>query len=155
MSARISQLQSCGCDECRFSSLHTINCDTLELDKSPAVIYELIMTRFVTIFVFAALTAFAGGSVANVTSATTMSLKMALADGGAMDMADCQGCGSDSGDNNGGIDCDMVCVAPILANLNLEVSVPAVIGISPSASAFYDLVGRTGPPEPYPPRTLI
>ena len=127
----------------------------MELDKFPATAYEYTMVKLVRIFVFALLAAFAVGSVAHATSTTTMSIKMALADGGAMDMADCQGCGSDSGDNNGGIDCDMVCVAPILANLNLEVSVPAVVGISPSASAFYDLVGRTGPPEPYPPRTLI
>ena len=119
------------------------------------MIYELTMSRLVTIFVFAALTAFAGGSVANVTSATTMSLKMALADGGAMDMADCQGCGSDNEGDDGGLGCDMLCVAPLLANLSPEGSVPAVTGISPSARAFYDLVGRTGPPEPYPPRTLI
>jgi len=127
----------------------------LELDKFPATAYECMMVKLVRICMFALLTAFAVGSVAHVTSATAMSLKMALADGGAMDMADCQGCGSDNEGDDGGLGCDMVCVAPILANLSPEGSIPAVTGISPSARAFYDLAGRTGPPEPYPPRTLI
>ncbi|MGE0653357.1 MAG: hypothetical protein AB7P12_16675 [Alphaproteobacteria bacterium] len=113
------------------------------------------MVKLVRIYVFALLTAFAVGLVAHATSATTMSLKMALADGGAKDMADCQGCGSDKQGDDGGLGCDMVCVAPLLASLSPEGSGPAVTGVSPSARALYDLVGRTGPPEPYPPRTLI
>ncbi len=113
-----------------------------------------LVTKLVRIFVFALLTAFAVGSVANATGATTMSLKMALADGGAMDMADCQGCGADNEGDDGGLSCDMVCGAPLLANLSPEGSVPTVTGLSPSACDFYDIVGRTGPPEPYPPRTL-
>ena len=129
--------------------------DTFGLDRVLAAVYMVLVTKLVRIFVFALLTAFAVGSVAHATSATAMSLKMALADGGAMDMADCQGCGSDNEGDDGGLGCDMVCVAPLLANLSPEGSVPAVTGISPSARAFYDLVGRTGPPEPYPPRTLI
>jgi len=127
----------------------------LELDKLSTAVYELMMVKFGRIFVFALLTAFAVSSIAHATSATTMSIKMALADGGAMDMADCQGCGSDSGGDDGGLGCDMVCVAPLLASLSPEGSIPAVTGICPSARALYDLVGRTGPPEPYPPRTLI
>ena len=129
--------------------------DILELDKFSTAAYEFMMVKRVRICVFALLTAFAVASVAHATSATTMSLKMALADGGAMDMADCQGCGSDSDGDDGGLGCDMVCVAPFLAYLGPEGSVPAVTGIYPSARASYDLVGRTGPPEPYPPRTLI
>jgi len=127
----------------------------LELDKNSAAVYEYMMVKLVRIFVFALLTAFAVGSVAHAASTTTMSIKMALADGGAMDMADCQGCGSDSDGDEGGLDCDLVCVAPVLANLSPEGGVPAVTGLTPSVRAFYNLVGRTGPPEPHPPRTLI
>lgn len=84
-----------------------------------------------------------------------MSIKMALADGGTMDMADCKGCGSGNEGDDGGLDCDMVCVAPFLANLSPEGSSPIVTGTCPSSCGFYDLAGRTGPPEPHPPRTFI
>ncbi|MBA4228765.1 hypothetical protein [Parvibaculum sp.] len=127
----------------------------MELDKFPTTAYEYMMVKLVRIFVFALLAAFAVGSGAHAMSTTTMSIKMALADGGAMDMADCQGCGSDGDGDDGGLSCSMVCVTPLLASLSPEGSVPLVTGISPSVRAFYDLAGRTGPPEPYPPRTLI
>lgn len=127
----------------------------MDLDKISAAGYRSPMVKFVRTFVFALLVTFALGSVAQVTSATAMSLKMALDDGGPMEMAGCQGCGSDSGGDEDGLGCDSVCVAPFLGGLSAERSFPALTGASPSARAYYDLVGRTGPPEPYPPRMLI
>lgn len=127
----------------------------MELDKDSAAVYEYMMVKPVQILVFALLTAFAVGSIAHAAGTTTMSLKMALGDAGVVDMADCQGCGTDTDGDEGGLDCDVVCVAPILAYLSPEEGVPAVTGLTPSVRAFYNLVGRTGPPEPSPPRTLI
>jgi len=109
----------------------------------------------VRIFMVALIAAFAVGTVAQAASSTTMSLKMALADGGAMDMADCQGCGSDGDGENEGLSCDIVCVSPLLANLGVEAHALQVSGPSLSTRSFYHLAGRTSPPEPYPPRTLI
>lgn len=113
------------------------------------------MQKFARILVIAVLAAFAAGSVVHVASATTMSVKMALSDTGAMDMADCEGCGSSGGDGDGGLTCDIVCLAPLLANLSPDGVLAVSPGASPTSPAFYDFVGRTGPPEPYPPRTLI
>tara|TARA_R110000787_G_scaffold262422_10_gene368035 strand:+ start:509 stop:850 length:342 start_codon:yes stop_codon:yes gene_type:complete len=113
------------------------------------------MKKFVRILMIALIAAFAVGTVAHAASNTAMSLKMVLADGGAMDMADCQGCGFDGDGENEGLSCDIVCVSPLLANLGVEAQVLQVSRPSLSTRSFYDLAGRTGPPEPYPPRTLI
>jgi len=127
----------------------------LELDNSIESVYSNIMKKHVRIFMIMLITAFAVGTVAHAASNTTMSLQMALADSGAMDMADCQGCGSDGDGENEGLSCNMVCVSSLLASLGVEAHALQVSGPSLSTRSFYDLAGRTGPPEPYPPRTLI
>ena len=113
------------------------------------------MQKLARILVMAVLTVFAVGSVVHVASSTTMSVKMALSDTGTMDMADCEGCGSSGGDGDDGLTCDIVCLAPLLANLIPDGVLAVGPGASPTGPDFYDFVGRTGPPEPYPPRTLI
>lgn len=113
------------------------------------------MKKFVRIFMITLITAFAVGTVAHAASNTTMSLKMAVSVGGTMDMADCQGCGSDDGGQEDGLGCDIVCVTSFLANISADANTPLVVGLSLSDRSFYELAGRTGPPEPYPPRTLI
>lgn len=102
------------------------------------------------------LVVFAAGSVVHVASATTMSLEMALSDGAAMKMADCEGC--DAGEDGGesGQACDIVCIAPFTATLVPETALgPRVVAELPAPPGVRDVVGRTGPPDPYPPRTLI
>jgi hypothetical protein len=104
----------------------------------------------------ALLAVFAAGSVVHVASATTVSLQMALADGAAMDMADCEGCGTGGDGDESGLACGTVCVAPFTATLAQEnASGLRVVAKSPAPSGVHDFVGRTGPPDPYPPRTLI
>jgi hypothetical protein len=102
------------------------------------------------------LVVFAAGSVVHVASATTMSLEMALVDGAAMEMADCEGCGTGGDGGESGLACDIVCIAPFAATLGPE-NAPGlrVVAESPAPSGVRDVVGRTGPPDPYPPRTLI
>ena len=125
------------------------------LDSNSATVYWLKMVRLTRVFVFALLIAFTVGSVAHAASATAMSLKMALAGGSAMNMADCHGCASDHGGDDGGPGCDVICIAPFMGSLAPEGSVPMVAVTSPAARALYDHGGRTGLPEPYPPPTLI
>lgn len=114
------------------------------------------MSKFVRILVVALLAVFAAGSVVHATSTTTMAVKMALADGGPMDMADCTGCDADGNGDENGLACDLVCTAPSIAGSGAEtaLSVPVALSIA-APKGVSDFVGRTGPPDPYPPRTLI
>lgn len=131
------------------------SCDILELDKLSTAVYAYIMVKFVRIFVFALLTAFAVSSVAHATSSTTMSIKMALAGGGAMDMADCQGCGTDTDGEDSGPTCDIVCTVSFAASLGqIDTFNPHFARVA-RPLLVERLAGRTGLPEPYPPRTLI
>lgn len=114
------------------------------------------MAKFVRIVVVALLAAFAAGSVVHATGMTTMALKMAFADGGTMDMADCTGCDADGDGDDGGLVCDLVCTVPFVADLGMQSIVSAPVAVSTAEpTSVYDFVGRTGPPDPYPPRTLI
>jgi len=112
------------------------------------------MQKFARLFALILLAAFAAGSVVHAASATSMSVKMALSDSAAMDMADCEGCGSDDS-SDGTLTCDIVCIAPLVASLSPDSFLAARPSSSPKVSDSYDYVGRTGSPEPYPPRILI
>lgn len=114
------------------------------------------MPKFVRILVVALLAVFAAGSVVHATGMTTMAVKMALADSGPMDMADCTGCDADDNGGDGGLACDLVCTTSLVADLGTEspLSVPVPVSTAGPKGA-YDFLGRTGPPDPYPPRTLI
>jgi len=93
--------------------------------------------------------------VTQVAGATAMSLTMALADSGAIDMPDCDGCDPGADDDKSGIGCEFVCTAPLLAGLGQENTLevpPTVLVTVPGISTRN---GRTGPPDPYPPRSLI
>ncbi|ORE91769.1 hypothetical protein ATO13_19295 [Stappia sp. 22II-S9-Z10] len=114
------------------------------------------MQSFVRILVVALLAVFAAGSVAHVASTTTMAIKMAFADTGAIDMADCTGCDADDDGDDGVLVCNLVCSAPFVADLRTEsaVNMLAVVSMA-EPTGLSDFVGRTGPPDPYPPRTLM
>lgn len=99
---------------------------------------------------------FAAGSVAHVASATTMSLEMALAGGPAMDMADCEGCDAGGDGDEGSLTCTMVCIAPFTAIPTQDNAAGLrVVAEAPAPSGVHDFVGRKGPPDPFPPRTLV
>lgn len=111
------------------------------------------MPRFVRILAVALLAIFAAGTVVHAAGAATMAIKMALAADGAMSMPDCAGCDAD-GDGDGPA-CNLVCTAPFVADLRPETTenVPAAVSTA-EPTGIYDFVGRSGPPDPYPPRTL-
>lgn len=107
------------------------------------------------IFTLALLALFAAGIVVGSVGTTAMSLKMALGDAGIGDMADCQGCGADTKDEDSGLSCEIVCLAPLFANLNPDAILVAGPDASPESTDFYDFVRRLDPPDPDPPRLLI
>jgi hypothetical protein len=110
------------------------------------------MARYVRIFMIVVLAAFAAGTVAHAASAATMSMKMSLAAINGADMGDCQDC-SDGNDNMP--PCDNVCISPILAVVpSGQPSLPGAQTTTESP-VLQSVVGRTGPPDPYPPRSTI
>jgi hypothetical protein len=109
------------------------------------------MSTLVRILAVVFLAAFAAGTAARAAASTDMSLKMSMAkmDGG---MPDCQDCPGDDGQASA---CDQFCVtsmaaicAPVAAELP---HVAGIVSLPPAEPSD----GRTGPPEPYPPRTIF
>ena len=97
---------------------------------------------------------FVAGVTMHSVNATEMPLKMAMSDGGSVKMADCQGCGDD--DDEKTPSCDIVCMVSFVATL----TPPADTARSQDIVMYIrqatdDMTGRTGPPEPFPPRILI
>lgn len=107
------------------------------------------------IFTLALLAFFAVGIVVQSAGATSMSLKMALGDASVADMADCKGCGTDTDSEEGGPTCDIVCTVSFAASLcRVDTFGPRFAELA-TPKLVEHLVGRTGLPEPYPPRTFI
>ncbi len=110
------------------------------------------MTRYVRIFMIMVLTAFAAGMVMHAANAATMSAKMTLAMIDGADMGDCQDCPDD---NDGMPPCDNVCMSPILAVVpSGQPGLPEAETTTESL-VLQGVTGRTGPPDPYPPRSTI
>lgn len=107
------------------------------------------------IFTLALLALFTAGIVVHSAGATSMSLKMALADAGVADLADCQGCGTDTDSEEGGPTCDIVCTVSFAASLGQVDTFSPRFAELARPQRVEHLAGRTGLPEPYPPRTLI
>ena len=109
------------------------------------------MNKLVRILAVVFLAAFAAGTAAHVAAATDMSLKMSMA---TMDdrMADCQDCPGDDGQASA---CDQFCVPTLSAicpPATAELPHVAALVSSPPAEPSD---GRTGRPDPYPPRTTF
>ena len=110
------------------------------------------MARYVRIFMIMMLAVFAAGTVVHAASAAIMSAKMTLAVIDGADMGDCQDCPDGSGDMQ---PCDNVCVSPIMAVVpSGQPGLPQVEATTES-SVLQSVTGRTGSPDPYPPRSII
>jgi hypothetical protein len=111
------------------------------------------MDRLARIFAIVLLAVFAAGTIAHGASTTRMSLAMSHGTMAGGDMGDCDGC--PPGDDGKASLCGQVCLAPfaaIPAAVSIELPlVRAGIAVSP----LKEIVGRTGPPDPSPPRTII
>jgi hypothetical protein len=112
-----------------------------------------VMDRLARILAVVLLAVFAAGTIAHGASATSMSLAMshdAMAGG---DMGDCDGC--PPGDDGKASLCGQVCLAPFAAiPAAVSIELP-LVAAEMAASPLQEMVGRTGPPDPSPPRTII
>ena len=99
--------------------------------------------------------AFAAGTVLHAARATVMDLTMAGLSS-AMLMPGCDGCGDDSDDRQDAVmaACFGLCATPVMASLPVQLLQPTVVSALPSAVGRPIPRGRTGPPDPYPPRII-
>ncbi|MDP2734174.1 MAG: hypothetical protein Q8O63_13885 [Hoeflea sp.] len=85
-------------------------------------------------------------------NAAGMNMQMALAAIDKGDMGDCQDCPDGGGDMQA---CDTGCLSPMLAVISSgQPGLPEVV-ITVEHLAHRSLAGRTGLPDPYPPRSII
>lgn len=110
------------------------------------------MARYVRILMIIVLAAFAAGTVVHAANAAAMGAKMTLAAIDGADMGDCQDCADGTGDMPS---CGNACVSPILAVV--PSGQPSLQGAETTTEnpILQSVIGRTGPPDPYPPRTTI
>lgn len=98
---------------------------------------------------------FAVGTFVHSAGATTMSLSMLLGDVGMADMANCQGCDTDTDFEEGGLSCEIVCTVSFAANASQdEPFSPRITGVA-NPQPVSVLAGQTRLPNPHPPRFLI
>lgn len=113
------------------------------------------MLNLTRIILFSLLAVFAASSAVNAAGANSMSLKMAIAGQGAMDMADCDGCGTGDRNDSSGLHCQTYCLSAHVANLSQDSSFSVALEAFSYFAELYDLMGQTSPPDPYPPKILI
>ncbi|RCK45986.1 hypothetical protein TH25_17325 [Thalassospira profundimaris] len=110
------------------------------------------MSKLVRILVIVLLAAFAAGTVAHAASATSMTVKMSLADMNDGNVEDCPSC---SGDQGTVPVCDQVCVPSLVAApVGTALALP-LFAYDFAAAPMGDSASLSGPPDPYPPRTNI
>ncbi len=109
------------------------------------------MANHVRAFVILVLAAFTAGTFLHTTNATAMNVEMTLAAIDGAGMSDCQDC-ADKGDNMP--PCETVCVSPALAIIPSVQAGVLVAHTITASNIIYGVTGRTGRPEPYPPRSI-
>lgn len=109
------------------------------------------MSKLARILAIVFLAVFAASTAAQVGAATDMSLKMSVT---TMDsgMADCQGC---PGDDAQASTCDQFCVTVLAAICLPTATELPYVAVIDSAPPGEQSDGRTGPPDPYPPRSIV
>ncbi len=127
------------------------------LDRPTPSAYLLRMRRLSSILLLAFLAVFAVGNIAHAVSAYDMALEMAVMDGGAMAIEDCQGCPSDGEGADDTTLCQLDCTAPgamaLTAAASFEYMIPTLRQNLPLSVAVPH--GQRSPPDPFPPRHLI
>ena len=96
---------------------------------------------------------FAGAFIVHNAAAASMAMAMTLGDSGGM--TGCDGCGPGGEDDTKSVTCDIVCLTSPSVVPGAGYALPPM-----SAGRFADndvaeYVGRTGPPEPFPPQSFI
>jgi hypothetical protein len=103
-------------------------------------------------FIIMLLTAFAAATVAQTAAAAAMSAKMALAGAGGMEMNDCKDC-PDAGKKMAS--CAAICASPLMILSDLNVVTALFAGHAPDGVVGQSIHGFSGPPDPYPPRSIV
>lgn len=110
------------------------------------------MKRYARLLTILVLAVFAVGSVVHTANTASMNATMVLSAIDSGDMGYCQDCPDGSDELQ---PCDFVCVSPVLAILpSVESGLPAAVTIT-EKSVDRKMTGRTGLPNPYPPRSTI
>lgn len=110
------------------------------------------MSKLGRIFLIGLLAVFVAGTVVHAASATSMALKMSLADTSGGNVEDCPSC---SGDEGTVPVCDQVCVTPFVAvPVGAALTLPLFSYIHANLP-LCDPTSLCGPPDPSPPRTNI
>lgn len=106
----------------------------------------------IAMIIFLAL--YAASAVAHSVNASVMKIEMVASEEADMEMSDCLGCDVDE-DAAAGPACDMVCTSPFAATFPAS---PGLVLTAPlpleRRISEVQATGRTGSPEPFPPRTL-
>lgn len=114
------------------------------------------MRKLASLIAVMFLVVFAASTIVHAVSANAMALDMAMADGGAMSMPECQSCPED-GDRGANANCDLICTAPAFAVLRVaepaRFMMPLLRQARPLGMALPR--GLRAPPDPFPPRTFI
>ena len=109
------------------------------------------MVRYVRILTILMVAIFAAGSVVRAENVIGMNMQMALAAIDKGDMGDCQDCPDGGGDMQ---TCDTGCLSPMLAVISSGQPVLPEVVITVDRLVHHSLAGRTGLPDPYPPRSI-
>lgn len=115
------------------------------------------MKTFVRVAALILFAVFAAGAGVYATDPTAAPMKMLHADGSGTDSAGCNDCGSGDGNGNDAIDatCDLLCTLSFVVVADTETTLPVPSTAHRAGYGADRFVGRTGPPEPYPPRCII
>lgn len=105
----------------------------------------------VRIFIIVLVTAFAAATVAQTAASAAMSAKMALAGTGGMEMNDCKDC-PDAGKKM--TSCAAICALPLMILPDLNAVTALFAGNAPYTVVGQSIHGFSGPPDPYPPRSI-
>lgn len=98
------------------------------------------------------LATFAAGTVLESATAASMTAQMTLAKSGAMNGTDCDACPDDGRDTP---DCNSACIAPAFAMFDTVSTPEPVVEVTTADVIVLGITGRTGAPEPGPPRADI
>jgi hypothetical protein len=111
------------------------------------------MDRLARILAVVLLAVFTAGTIAHGASVTSMALAMSPAAMTGGDMSDCDAC--PPGDDGKAQICGAACLVPFAAiPAAVDIELP-LVAAEIAASPLKEIVGRTGPPDPSPPRTII
>ena len=93
------------------------------------------MRKIASLIAVAFLAVFAASTVVHAVSANAMALDMAMADGGAMSMPDCQGCPEDGGSDASANGRAAICSTSATATAHVSSSVRTARSATPNASS--------------------